>query len=539
MINNFLAYARVGLGYDKINVEEHSPLIHALMTLKFQHCPQRQQIHLYLLPRNSYKTTIASVSFPMWALEDGNNPIQSPDNAILIDSETYGLSKDILSEIKQQYESGPYSKILRKVDPKKTDRWAEDSIIVPWRTRPRKEGSINAAGIDGVKAGKHYDIIIADDLHSQHNSKNPLQIEQVVEHYRLVLSLLSPHGVLIVIGTRWAAEDAYSTIEDDANFQINIPAISLKPHNFGSELGQSKKMVWAYDEAADLATEVVEDCAYYNFPKTLNPEFLADQQKRQKGFMFSAQYLLKPLGMQDQKCKPEWIQYYSVDKNAPQNGDPKYEPSRITYPTDTIYRRLAFVDPSFTVGGDPSGIVIVAVDSVRNIYVIHSEEPQLNPAELIDRFFELQREWQVDEWHIEEVAAQKILRHYLEYKALHEKQVINVNGVKTYNRSKEKRMLDSLIPFLRNKKIWFRINGDQALIDQVLRFPYAKHDDLLDALTYVPQVVYDAGKPVIKPVPDAPNSINEILKRLKHHNQEGNGIRPRRYNDENFNLDIR
>jgi len=541
MIDNFLAFARVALGHDKINVEEHSPLIHSLMTLKFQTLPQRQQIHLYLLPRNSYKTTIATVSFPMWALEDGPNPIQSPDNAILIDSETYGLSKDILSEIKQQYQDGPYSKLVRKVDGKKSDRWAEDSIIVPWRTKPRKEGSINAAGIDGVKAGKHYDIIIADDLHSQHNSKTQAQIDQVIEHYRLILSLLSPHGILIVIGTRWGVGDAYDTIAQDANFQINIPAISLKPHNYGSELGTRKEMVFAYDEVADQATEVTEDCAYFNFPKTLNPEFLADQYKRQKGFLFSAQYLLKPLGMQDQKCKPEWIQYYSVEKDCPIAGEKDFDPGKINYPTGPVYRRLGFVDPSFTVGGDPTGIVIVAVDSVRNIYVIHSKEEKVNPADLIDRLFDLQEQFNVDSWHIEEQSAQKVLSHYLDYRAVHEDKRINVDGVKTYNRSKEKRMFDSLIPFLRNKKIWFPVDGAQVLIDQILRFPYTKHDDLLDALTYVPQVVYDAGKPAIKPVTDAVNSVNELIKAMKKsQGRDTKGIRPRRYHGsgDGFNLNF-
>jgi len=539
MIDNFLAFARVGLGYDKINVDEHSPLIHSLMTLKFQTLPERQQIHLYLLPRNTYKTTIATVSFPMWALEDGPNPIQSPDNSILIGSETYGLAKDILSEIKQQYTSGSYSRLIRIIDGKKSDRWAEDGIIVPWRKRSRKEGSISAAGIDGIRAGKHYDIIILDDMHSQHNSKTQYQIDSVVEFYRLALSLLSPWGILIVIGTRWGADDAYNVVAEDATFQINIPAISLQPHNFGSVKGESKRLVFAYDEIADQATEVPEDQAFFNFPHTLNPHFLADQYKRQKGFTFSSQYLLKPLGMQDQKCKPEWIQYYSVGKEIPIAGEEKFDPAFINNPLESIYRRLAFVDPAFTVGGDPTGIVIVCVDSVRNIYVIHSEEAKLNPADLIEKLFELQVQFDVDSWHVEEQSAAKVLSHYLDYVALHEERRINVEGVKTYNRSKEKRMLDSLIPFLRNKKIWFRADKDQKLIDQIIKFPYIKHDDLLDALTYVPQVVYDAGKPNVKAVGDAPNSFNALVKAMKAEKREGGGIRPKRYtDDESFNLEI-
>ena len=175
---SLLRFATVGLGFDRINVDEHGHILRLLSDIEFS---TPQKIYMLLLPRASYKTTIASVSLPMFLLS------RDPNLRILIDSETYSLSMSILSEIKQHYESPVSSLVntpfsLAHTPRSQIDRWAEDSIILPSRTIPKKEGSIDAAGVDGVKAGKHYDIIIADDLHSQNNTRTSYQIDQVIEH---------------------------------------------------------------------------------------------------------------------------------------------------------------------------------------------------------------------------------------------------------------------------------------------------------------------------------------------------------------------
>ena len=154
----------------------------------------------------------------------------------------------------------------------------------------------------------------------------------------------------------------------------------------------------------------------------------------------------------------------------------------------------------------------------HKLFLIDSFPDHKNFSSLIDEFF------------IEEVAAQKVLRFYLEYKAAHENKIINVWPVKTFGRSKEKRMYDTLSPFMQNKKVFLQAK-QTALIDQIIRFPFTKNDDLLDALAYVPQVIYDAGKVRPKPVANPPGSFDAMLKEHKHDTEEGSGIRPRNYSD--------
>jgi hypothetical protein len=68
------------------------------------------------------------------------------------------------------------------------------------------------SGIDKSINGMHYDYIIGDDLHSEKNVTNAEQIQQVVDHWKLLYSLLDPGKVLIIIGTRWHFVDLYQEI---------------------------------------------------------------------------------------------------------------------------------------------------------------------------------------------------------------------------------------------------------------------------------------------------------------------------------------
>lgn len=517
--NTLLRFATLGLGYDKVNVDEHGIILNLLEKLATPYIdpsvpiPKKQTIAKIMLPRASYKTTIGSVSFPMWVLD------RNPDLRILVDSETYNLSKSILSEIKQQYESGPYTRFHPPIDTKNT-RWSEDSIILPSRKVPKKEGSINAAGLDGIKAGMHYEIIIADDLHSQHNTKTQHQIDQVIEHYRLLLSILEPHGTLIVIGTRWAAEDAYSTIENDSNYSLFIPAASTVPMNHASDRPSLPTApLFVYDHTTK---DCIQTSDYFlNFPKTLNEDHLKAIHRRQGDYIFSAQYLLRPVASRDRRFRDEWIQFYEESTESPPID---YIPTAPPPLSSKFFRRIGFVDPAFTTQdySDPSGIVIVATNSKRDIYVKYAEQHKLEPYQLIELLFQLTEQHGVGEWYIEDVAAQKVLKYFLEYLAGREKKRLVFNPIKSGGRKKEHRVY-SLQPYFQNKKIYLH-KSQEILLQQIKNFPILRYDDVLDALAYVPQVVYDGMK--VTPLSIRPEgyTLADALKSI--HKTEARGIRP-------------
>ncbi len=167
---------------------------------------------LLLVPRDSFKSTIAGVSYPMWLLA------QNPNLRILIDSRTVERSKELLFHMKEHMEKNErFVELFGNW--KYIPGWREESFVHPFRKRKSREPSIKVAGIDSPVTGGHYDIIVADDLMDESNSQTEVQCNRAILHYRTLFPILAPHGQLIIIGTIWSNMDIYNYILDNEPVQ--------------------------------------------------------------------------------------------------------------------------------------------------------------------------------------------------------------------------------------------------------------------------------------------------------------------------------
>lgn len=140
-----------------------------------------------------------SVAYPIWRL------CRDPNLTILLDSEIYTNSKNFLREIRTHLIS---NRLLKEI----WGDWIgpvdnESEIIIKQRTRNRKEASITVGGIETVKVGQHYDIIIGDDYNSPRNSDTPEKCQKVIDHVRYNLNILNPGGEYVFAATRYAERD--------------------------------------------------------------------------------------------------------------------------------------------------------------------------------------------------------------------------------------------------------------------------------------------------------------------------------------------
>ncbi len=237
---------------------------------------------LLLLPRGSFKTSIGTISRSIQVL------LKNPNARILIFSETYSQSKAFLSEIKQHLEGnaeliGLYG--IFKRDP----GWAEEAITIRQRTGKYKEDTIMCGGVDIVRVGFHYNLIIVDDPHSQKNITTRDQIEKVKLAYKLLGPMLEPGGEIDVICTRWHDTDLASMLLDDPKF---------------------KKMVRAAE------TINPDGSKRYFFPQRLTPQFLKDQREDLGNWLFSCQYLNSLTDDETAEFKKSWFKTYSEDEIA-------------------------------------------------------------------------------------------------------------------------------------------------------------------------------------------------------------------------------
>lgn len=197
-LNDFYLFAKYGLGYKDMTWFTHGETIQTL------ECDATRK--LVILPRGTFKSSLACVAYPMWRLQ------KDPNLTILLDSEVYNNSKNFLREIRTHLESERFTKIFGE---QVGSRWGESEIIVKGRTHNRKEASITVGGIGTVKVGQHYDICLGDDYNSPRNSETPEKCQKVIDHVRYNLNILNPKGEYVWIGTRYAERDISGWILKD------------------------------------------------------------------------------------------------------------------------------------------------------------------------------------------------------------------------------------------------------------------------------------------------------------------------------------
>ena len=235
-----------------------------------------KKFRLILMPRGSFKTTVVTIGFTLQTL------LRDPNIRILVDSEVFDKSRAFISEMKGHLEG---NKLYRQLffykygcypdDKKNSDKWTDSELNLAARHVSRKEPNISAAGIGTTKVGMHYDMIICDDLHSEKNVTTKDAINQVIEHYKGLLSLLEPNGIMIVIGTRWDYNDVYQYIIDHEIKRFSVYARqALLP---GGQL---------------------------LFPERLTKEFLENQKISQGSYFFSCNPGEAPILMSDFSLKP-------------------------------------------------------------------------------------------------------------------------------------------------------------------------------------------------------------------------------------------
>ena len=164
---------------------------------------------LILEPRGTFKSSIGTISYPIWLLN------RDPNIRILIQSEVYTNSKNFLREIRLHLERDRLTSIYGVY---KSSTWNEGEIIISQRTANLKEATITAGGIDAVKTGQHYDVIICDDLNSENNSRTVEGCQRVVDHFKMLTSILEPTGTLVVIATRYSDNDVPGFVIDSEIF---------------------------------------------------------------------------------------------------------------------------------------------------------------------------------------------------------------------------------------------------------------------------------------------------------------------------------
>jgi hypothetical protein len=440
------------LGYEDIQPEPHLDMCNFISS----GWPKR----FMLEPRGSFKSTIGTIGYSIWRI------LKNPNIRILINSQELKQSKLFLSEIKGHFEHN--QELISLYGDYVGPKWNDDSIIVSKRTKHRKEPTIMTGGVETPKTGGHVDLLINDDLHDEHNTGTPEQIDKVIKFWKLQSAILEPdkddptaNDIIPeehINGTFWAIGDLYSHI------------IDLEKQRRKEGLGK--------EYVARIRSAHNKDGTLY-FPTRLTENYLQTQKLKLGSALYSCQYENNPVSEDAIMFKKKWMKFYG-----------KYPPKNLTI--------SAILDPAISERDDTcdSSFTILGTDLDGYSFILAAYFLKDTTDKIVDMMFKVQDLHKPSIFGIETVAFQKSLKYWVWERMRQTGKVINIFELKTDTHITKDMRIKGIVPYFESGS-WqwpgngpHDLNGDTLrLWDQVTQYPMSKYIDGVDSLAYHPQII--------------------------------------------------
>ncbi len=312
--------------------------------------------------------------------------------------------------------------------------------------------SVSAFGVGAGATGARADLLVCDDIVDVRSLHSRADRERVKDYFHNnLMNLLEPDGRFWGLCTPWHADDL------NAHLKVN-PAYAL----FRRAVGPNLESVW---------------------PQKWPPEKLATRLKEIGASSFARGYRLQPIDDGEVTIHPEWVQFWTEE-----------------IPRAAYEAVVLSVDPAVSAKAiaDASALVVLGrrAGTVDCLAAIGRRVPTPELVALIDDF---DRTWQPDAILFESNAAFAGIRDLL---IRHARFGPRVKGI-TQSRSKAARIAAFSVTvqngLLRLKGSSTRsVEASQReLFDEMTTFPFAPHDDLVDAAATGTEYLFNRSDPRI------------------------------------------
>jgi len=397
---------------------------------------------LVVLPRTHLKTTIAAQMYGLWAAT------KNPSIRILVCSNTTPNAQKTVRSIRDIVENNKmYSLLFPEVIPSFTKtRWS-DSCACLKRPVDYPEGTWEAAGVGANVIRRHFNIIIEDDtvapkkdeLTGEEAMPSKDDVEKAVGFHKLTIPLLiNENDQRIVIGTRWASYDLINHVKETKTF-----------------------------DEFDKTAFVDEERTVPRYKKKFSVKRLEDIKSDMGQFMFSSLYLNEPLAKEFMAFNPDWTRYYEEDE-LPEDG----------YVVITIDP----ADPPTGSSHQDFSALVSCKHTKKGIFVRRYRRKRISDKQMIEEGMRLAELDGARTIRIETNRYAHLEAGFREEMAKQNKGYY-IHAVKAKVVKKEQRIKNRLSPLFENGVIWLK-KGMRELEEELYSFPYGKHDDLIDALSW-------------------------------------------------------
>jgi predicted phage terminase large subunit-like protein len=408
---------------------------HRLMIEKLEQVSRGEVRRLALfLPPGSAKSTYASVLYPPWYLS------RHPDAALIVASHTQELAERWGRRCRSLIEH--YGRILNiglSGEVRAASRWETEG-----------GGEYFAAGVGGSITGRRADLVIIDDpVRNREDADSEIIRDKTFEWWLFdLLPRLKPDARIVLIQTRWHEDDLAGRIlaSEEGWEVIRLPMEAEPEDPLGRAVGERLWPTW-------FTASMVE-------------------QAKRDSRVWSALYQQTPTLDTGDYFKREWL--HTVDHLPSRNSVNIYGASDLAVTSR---------------GGDYSVHLVVGVDAEGQMTVLDLWRGQTSSDEWVEQWCDMVLDWRPLEWaeetgQINAAVGPFMSRRQRERRAYVHRRQFPVRHDKAVRAQSIRARMATLGLYLPRKAPW---RAD--LEAELLRFPAGKHDDQVDALGLIGQLL--------------------------------------------------
>lgn len=404
------------------------------------------------MPPGAAKSTYASILYSPW------HYAQHPNHCVIAASHTAELAEKWGRRVRNLL--AEHSLVLGvglAPDSQAAGRW-----------ETTRGGEYFAAGVGGAIAGRRADLVVIDDpVRSREDADSELIRDKTWDWYKSDLyTRLKPGGRIVLIQTRWHEDDLAGRLLGEAAAGgdqwtvISLPALAEANDPLGRSIGQP---LWPEWESEDE---------------------LARKRRAVGPRDWSALYQQRPAPEDGDYFKAEWFKPY--DK-APA--------------LDTL-RVYGGSDYAVTAdGGDFTCHVVVGIDPEGRMYLLDLWRKQAASNEWIEAFCDLVIKWKPIGWAEEQGQIRAGIGPFLDKRVIERSAFVARDQFPT--RGDKAVRAQSIRGRMASTGLYVPVGADwyPAFRSELLSFPAGKHDDQVDALGLVGQLldIMMTGQPKAKP----------------------------------------
>lgn len=419
---------------DSIPAEHVQELSDALMdTVLDDDAPDRLCI---VQPPRTAKSSTITLSFPFWLI------LMNPELNIIIVNYNDKLANRFGTRLRQLFIDNEDLLASRDIYLSKAEH-----AKASFRFENKKGnllGSINLVGVGGTITGTDADVVICDDLIKGFKDTTQKLLDDLYEWFKeIIIPRLEPHSKLFVLGTRWHTQDIIGRLKD--NHPEKYRFIELKALNSdGTCIWPNKYTLEFFEERRNEIGDRIFEAQYQGQPLDETGDFFnLDWLIFEESFQYSSPLITGQVR--------SWDLAYS-DENPSKDNDytascKMYRLSDDTYyVTDVTMRRYG--------------------DDLLQTLLRYAKRDTPNTRILL-------------ETGTKGGAAKELYNQYKHhFTGYLTKQSEPVGSKVDRAQGFKQALMQGRIRFVLND------NQRELLINQLKGFPLAKHDDLIDALSY-------------------------------------------------------